>query len=351
MVAYELGIDRETGEKKETYLQAGENPPDGVVVQYWFRERPKGEVTLTFLDARGKTIGAFSSRPDEQSPPRTPEAAPRAEDAGAVGRPIGAAESAKREPTVPKRAGLNRFIWNMRYPDATKVDNDASMNEFERALAGAVAVPGSYRVRLQAEGKNYAADFETQLDPRATVPQRDLEAQFELLMRIREKLSEVHAAINRIRTIRSQVEGWEKRAANDQAARAVVKAAAKLRRELTSIEEELIQTNATSRRDTFTYPMKLNAKLGELAAAAGMGDAAPTYSMREVFADLSRRVDGQIARLERTMKGEVHAFEALVRRSRILVIDLPARQSPTRAKAAARRQGRGARVPARQRAR
>ena len=60
MLAYELGTNKETGEKQETYLDAGKNPPDGVIVQYWLRERPKGEVTLTFLDARGKTIRTFS---------------------------------------------------------------------------------------------------------------------------------------------------------------------------------------------------------------------------------------------------------------------------------------------------
>jgi len=260
MLAYELGTNKETGEKQETYLDAGKNPPDGVIVQYWLRERPKGEVTLTFLDARGKTIRTFSSKPDDEPAAPPPDAALPGEGAESVQRPTGAAEPASQEPVVPKKAGLNRFVWNMRYPDAVKVDDDVSMDEFERALAGPVAAPGRYAVRLKTGGEAYRAEFETRLDPRASVPQGDLEAQFELLLQIRDKLSETHEAINTIRSVRGQVEAWEKRAAGDPAARAVVKAAAKLRRELSSIEEELIQTKAASRQDTLNFPIKLNAQ-------------------------------------------------------------------------------------------
>ncbi|MDQ3399412.1 MAG: glycosyl hydrolase [Chloroflexota bacterium] len=334
MLAYELGTNKETGEKQETYLDAGKNPPDGVIVQYLLRERPKGEVTLTFLDARGKTIRTFSSKPDDEPAAPPPDAALPREGAESVQRPTGAAEPASKEPVVPKKAGLNRFVWNMRYPDAVKVDDDVSMDEFERALAGPVAAPGRYAVRLKTGGEAYRAEFETRLDPRASVPQGDLEAQFELLLQIRDKLSETHEAINTIRSVRGQVEAWEKRAAGDPAARAVVKAAAKLRRELSSIEEELIQTKAASRQDTLNFPIKLNAKLGGLAAAVAMGDAAPTRSMEGVYADLSRRIDRQLARLERTMKGEVRAFEAVARKSRIPVIGVATRSKAPRSKAA-----------------
>ena len=334
MLAYELGTDKGTGEKQETYLDAGQNPPDGVIVQYWLREPPKGELTLTFLDARGKTIRTFSSQPDGEPVAPAPGAALPGEGAESVQGPTGAAEPASKEPVVPKKAGLNRFVWNMRYPDAAKVDEDVSMEEFERALAGPVGVPGRYAVRLKAGGETYSAEFETRLDPRASVPPADLQAQFALLLRIRDKLSETHEAINTIRSVRGQVEAWEKRAAGDRATRDVVKAAAKLRRELSSIEEELIQTKAASRQDTLNFPIKLNAKLGGLAAAIGMGDAAPTRSMQQVFADLSRRIDAQLARLERTMKGEVRAFEAVARRSRLPVIGVPARPKAARRKAA-----------------
>ncbi|HET8567483.1 MAG TPA: glycosyl hydrolase [Candidatus Limnocylindria bacterium] len=323
IVPYVLGVDKETGEKKETLLDAAKNPPDGVAVQYWFRERPQGEVTLTFLDARGRQIRTFSSRKDDEEAAPEPEAAMPAEGAETVQKP-GAGEAEKKEPVVPKKAGLNRFVWNMRYPDATKVEDDASMDEFERALAGPIAVPGRYQVRLKAEGRTYTVPFETRIDPRLSVTQRDLQAQFDLLLRIRDQLSRTHDTINEIRALRTQVEDWERRAAKGRPARAVVKAAASLRKELTGIEEELIQTKAKSRQDTLNYPIKLNAKVAGLAAAVSMGDGRPTASAEAVYDDLVRRIDAQVARFEKVRASQVRSFNSIVRRERYAPVEVRA---------------------------
>ena len=51
-----------TGEKQERLLDAGENPPNGVIVHYWLKEAPAGDVTLAFLDADGREIRSFTSR-------------------------------------------------------------------------------------------------------------------------------------------------------------------------------------------------------------------------------------------------------------------------------------------------
>src|SRR5688500_20290249 len=99
-------------------------------------------------------------------------------------------------------------------------------------------------------------------------------------MRIRDLLSTTHETITAIRALRAQGEDWERRAAKGKSARGVVKAAAALRKELSSIEEELVQTKAKSRQDTLNYPIKLNAKIAGLAAAVSMRDARPTAAAR-----------------------------------------------------------------------
>ena len=324
IVPYDLGTDKETGEKKETFLDAAKNPPDGVLIQYWFRERPKGEVTLTFLDARGKQIRTFSSRKDDDEAAPLPETALPAEGAESVLQPGAGEPEKKKDPVVPKKPGLNRFIWNMRYSDAAKIDNDASMDEFERALAGPVAVPGRYQVRLKVEGRTYTMPFETRIDPRIDATQEDLAAQFDLLMRIRDLLSVTHETITAIRSLRAQVEDWERRAVKGKPARGVVKAAAALRKELSAIEEELVQTKAKSRQDTLNYPIKLNAKIAGLAAAVSMGDARPTAAAEAVFKDLSRRVHAQLARFAKVRGGQVRSFNTLVRRERYAPVEVAA---------------------------
>ncbi|MGH2499100.1 MAG: VPS10 domain-containing protein [Candidatus Limnocylindria bacterium] len=338
MLTYRLGTKPETGEKVETYLDAGKNPPDGVIVSYWLRERPKGEVTLSFLDARGREIRTFSSKREKQEDaPPTPETAAPAEGAETVAGQQAPAEDAEaKEPRVPKDLGLNRFVWNMRYPDATKVADDPSMEEFERALAGPTCIPGRYQVRLKLEGETLTEAFEIRNDPRVSVTQRDLAAQFDLLLRVRDKLSRTHDTIVAIRALRTQAEAWERRASTDRSLRPVARAAAALRKSLTAVEDELIQSKARSRQDTLNFPIRLNAKLGGLSFVVASADAAPTRAAQEVFEDLSRRIDAQLRRFESIVSKDVKAFEALVRRSKMPAL------APIAAAAAARKPARKA---------
>ena len=45
--------------------QEGANPPNGVVIYYWLKDKPEGEVTLEFLDSSGKLVKKFSSKAAE----------------------------------------------------------------------------------------------------------------------------------------------------------------------------------------------------------------------------------------------------------------------------------------------
>src|SRR5205807_1670159 len=157
-----------------------------------------------------------------------------------------------------------RFAWNMRHPDAARVEDDPTWESAEATLAGPVSPPGQYRVRLEVGGERHEAAFEIRKDPRVSATQADFDAQFALRMRIRDKLTEVHDAINGIRALRTQIEGWEKRAEGSTGAR-VRRGASSLKTKLSAVEEELIQVKAKSRQDTLNYPAKLNLKIGGLA--------------------------------------------------------------------------------------
>src|SRR5438093_572967 len=270
-------IEKPTGEKAQVNIDAGQNPPDGVLVSYWLREKPEGDVTLTFLDARGKQIRQFKSAPPEpkdkkDEKPLTPDQK-RSEEIKKA-----------REPRVPKEAGLNRFAWNMRHPDAARVEDDPTWESAEATLAGPISAPGQYRVRLEVGGERHEATFEIRKDPRASATQADFDAQFALRLRIRDKLTDVHEAINAMRSLRGQIEGGENRAEGTTGAARLRRAATALKTKIGSVEEELNQVKAKSRKDTLNYPAKLNRKIGGLAMAVGSADFAPTKAMDEVFA-------------------------------------------------------------------
>jgi photosystem II stability/assembly factor-like uncharacterized protein len=299
---------RPTGEVEQVFLDAGKNPPDGVVVTYYLREKPRGEVTLTFLDARGQEIRRFTSR--AEAPPPTEPQAPDAAVEGEEGIEVeeAAAEARPEGGRVPAEAGLNRFVWDMRAPEAVKVPGDVTT---EQSIAGPVVPPGRYQVRLTVNGQRFTQPLEIRKDPRVTATQEDFDAQFELLLQIRDKLSETHTTINQIRALRDQVEGWVKRL-NGAERRAVREQGRALVRQLTAIEEELIQPRAKGQLDTLHFPVKLNAKLAALTSVVASADGAPTRQSYEVFRDLCARIDAQIERYRKLLETDVAAFNAAV---------------------------------------
>jgi photosystem II stability/assembly factor-like uncharacterized protein len=330
-----------TGEKTRVYLEAGQNPPNGLLVQYYLKEKPDGEITLTFLDADEKEIKRFSS--EEQKPAATgvvgASAAEGAEGGEAVPpaaeepaeKPKGEKKEEKKEPRVPKNAGGNRFVWNLKYPDSVKIEGYVAG---EDALAGPVAAPGHYYVRLQVGDQTYTQPFEVRKDPRITTSDADLRAQFDLLLAIRDRLSEVHDGINAIRSIRKQTEEWETRTKDHEIHDQVASAAKELRDKLLALEGELTQVKAKVRSDTMDHPIKLNAKVAALASVVSSGEAAPTRQARQVFDELSARVAAELQRLREVIDSDVAAFNTLIREASIPAI-VPTAPAKDRAKEAA----------------
>src|SRR6185295_8892457 len=138
--------------------------------------------------------------------------------------------------------GANRFVWNMRYQESRKVKRGSTI---EAGAPGPLAPPGAYQVRLSIGDQTYTQPFELRKDPRTPAGQADLEAQFALLLQIRDKFSATAGAINQIRHLRRQAREWARRIATrpeDQSRwSAVTEAANALRDQLIAIEEELIQ--------------------------------------------------------------------------------------------------------------
>jgi len=334
------------------FLDAGQNPPNGVIISYYLPKAPAGETTLTFFTDQGEEIRRFSSKPEPAdtgsagvSPVPTPEgratgtgetpalpdnarALPVEQSSGASSsdeaRETGAegmegasdvdATAGEGELRVPTETGLNTFVWNLRYPDAHKVAGDKSTEEM---LSGPVVPPGRYEARLTTGGQTHSASFEVRKDPRVAATQEDLEAQCALLLRIRDKLSETHDAVNNLRAVRSQAEQWERRAAPQVEAKAVRDGAAALKRALTEIEDALIQVKADS---PLSYPTRFNEKLAVLTSVVDSADAAPTRQAQAVYDDLARRIDEQLARLRAVMATDVAALNTLIRETNLPAI-------------------------------
>ena len=295
-------VEKPGGAKVAKPLDAGENPPVGVIVHYYLKEKPEGEIKLTFLTADGKEIRSFTSEEEEETPANGKNGAQTAIDTEE--------EEKKKEPRAPKDAGGNRFVWNMRYPDARKVSGYVAA---EAALAGPIVPPGTYAVRLTVGDATYTESFEIVPDPRLKTSQEDYQAQFELQFQIWERLSQTHDIIQSVRALRRQVEEWERKTKGQEQAEAVKEAGTRLKEKLTALEEELIQTKAKTRQDTLNHPVKFNAHFAFLGFAVSSTEAAPTRQERELFAELVARLEGYQKQLQEIIDTDVAAFNTHLR--------------------------------------
>jgi hypothetical protein len=190
----------------------------------------------------------------------------------------------------------------------------------EDKVAGPLAPPGTYQVRLTVNGDVQTQPFALIKDPRVSASQADFEVQFQFLIAIRDKLSTLHDSINTLRSIRQQVDEWVQRAAGHAAAEAVTKAAGGLREKLAAIEDEVIQVRYKGARDRLDLPAKLNVKLAELTSVVAAADFAPPKQAYDVFGDISSKINEQLQRLDEVIAQDVTGFEHLLRELQIPAI-------------------------------
>lgn len=281
----------------------GRNPAAGVVVYYYLKAKPAGDVQLEFLDMTGKSIRKFTGRVER--PGTTPGSAAPAPAGGEGGFAFGAGA-----PPVATEAGLNRFVWDMRYPDVVRFPG---MILWAGETRGPKITPGTYQVKLTVDGKTLTQSFEVKSDPRLSITPADYAKQMELGLKIRDKLNETHNAIIQIRDVRRQVEDLMKRVAYQPNAKVINDAGTALNKNLTTVEEALYQTKNQSNQDPLNFPIRLNNKLAALGGVVGSAEAAPTAQSYMVYDEVAGSIDAQLQRLSQIMKSEVPAFNQLVR--------------------------------------
>ncbi len=296
-----------SGERRPSKIR-GQNPPAGAVIYYFLKDAQKAdnETKIEILDASGKVIRKFSST--EVNP---------------LEEPLDPDEK-KPEKQIKPEAGLNRFVWDLRYEEARRVPG-YYLWEYGSGARGPVAVPGHYQVRLTSAGQTLTAPFDLKLDPRVNVSQADLEQQFNLLLDTRDELSRVYDTVNQIQDVRSQLFGLKKRLPENAGAKTIASAADDLEKKLVAVRDDLINLDISANEDSLAYPPQLDAKLAYLAMDVGTADSAPTEAEQRQFAKLKRQSGELIARWEDLQRRDLAAFQKLaVEGSLSTVMVLPA---------------------------
>ena len=299
-------IQAGAGGERHPSKRTGQNPPSGAVIYYFLKDAPKAgtEAKVEILDASGKVIRKYSSAEfDQLEEPLRPD-------------------DKKQEKQLKPEAGLNRFVWDLRYEEAHNVPGYYLWEYFSGAR-GPVAVPGHYQVRLTVGTQVETAGFDLKLDPRVHVSQEDLEAQLNLLLQTRDELSRVYDAVNQIQDVRSQLNGLKRRLPENASTKTIVNAADELEKKLVAVREELINLTISANEDSLAYPPQLDARLAYLAMDVGTADSAPTDAEQKQFEKLKRQSGELMGRWEDLQRRDLAAFQKLTAEGSLSTVVVP----------------------------
>jgi photosystem II stability/assembly factor-like uncharacterized protein len=183
-------------------VPAGENPPDGAVIDFYLRSAAS-DARLTIRDARGALVREFTSTASaaDTRMPNVPEfwfSAPA---------------------VVPINAGMHRFVWDLRYPTPPPLDYGPDGNPSSIVSYGIVApaikgqsprqqpigplvLPGTYTVALTVGGNTTTRDLRVVNDPRSPASPSDLEALLKAERSVANGIERGHDAIEQLRSLR-----------------------------------------------------------------------------------------------------------------------------------------------------
>lgn len=277
--------------RKLTLFDSGANPPDGAVITYYLKEQPDSTISLTIKGSDGQEIKTFKSIHADADDKRD--------------------DDMPKELRIPSHAGWNRFVWDLRYPDADKVDphNDNQMGY----IKGPHAVPGTYQVTLRVGDEEMTESFEIVKEHGIVASQDDLQKQFDMLINIRDKVSDTHNVINQMRDVRVQLKGWQDRIKGHDAADSIIGAAKDLENQVLEIEKQLMIPNARAGwLDKYNHGNRLAAQLSTLSFDVALGDYRPTDEQVSAYGELVEEIDAEVENFNDLVNGNLAEFNTML---------------------------------------
>ena len=266
------------------------NPPRGAMIFYSLPEETKEEVTLEFHDGKGQLIQRFSS---ERPPNPNPEF------------PYGFMGSYQGDLKASKNKGLNRFVWDLRYPVV-----DFPKGTIVWGYLGAPKVaPGEYSVTMTIGGRKQQQKFRVLKDPRVTPTENQTAEHVALMVQIRDELNKLYQGVRTLRTVRQQA-----KAATEHLQQAG-KPASDLRKmsddlslKLSAIEETLMQPKNEADQDTENFPTKIDNQLAYISLQMDYSEGPPTDGQKLRVQELQQEIQSELQKLKAILETDVQAF-------------------------------------------
>jgi photosystem II stability/assembly factor-like uncharacterized protein len=259
----------------DTHPPVGQNPPAGILIDYYLPSPPTDTISIDILDAQGSVVRHFTSEKATKSeqPPEWPD-------------------QVHPQDTLPALQGMSRFVWNLRYDDPVQIPG-----AFYAGLPprGPIALPGDYTVRLTYGGQSQTAPLMVAPDPRDKGSLAGLQQKFALSMQVYRDQDALHRAVNDIRSVKGEVAGALEKASGKPHAAALTAEGAALLKEASKIEEVLMQVNIKGSEANLNFPGMLNEQIYSFSGLLDDADTAPNAQEIDTYAGLHASLDAQLA--------------------------------------------------------
>ena len=274
---------------------AGENPPDGAMIDYLLSKDANGPVTIEIKDGKGQLVRKYSNadKPIEANPNR-----------------LRIPSYWIRPPqSVSTKSGMHRFLWDMRYTPIAGVEPEFPISATYRNTAPRATSPwvatGDYTVTLTVDGKTFSQPLTIMMDPRVKVSAADLQEQFDLswrLYQLRLTLSPIGKKFN---DIAEQLTKLKARAAERP----------DVTQRLEAFAQTLMKFGPPHPRPGAPPSLFVLDSTTHLFDDIQDADAAPTLATKAAIHDLEAKIGGTMEAWRKVMESDLPALNQQLKQS------------------------------------
>jgi photosystem II stability/assembly factor-like uncharacterized protein len=278
---------------------AGENPPDGAIIDYVIGAGTPGPATLEIIDASGRVVRRYAST-DTAMPPAD----------------IGNIPAYWIRPThvLSATPGMHRFVWDLTYERPAVLNTAypiaAVLHDTPREPRGPWALPGRYTVRLTAGGHTFAQPLTVRMDPRVKTPMADLQQQFATAQRLTDEIRRDSVALAQVRALRAEL-----RAARERGGASVADAISSLDAKAAALEGAGGGGRGGRGGGPASSFSSINGELATLYGIVHGSDRAPTTQALAAVAGVQRQLASLLASWSQLQAKDVPAVSAQLERA------------------------------------
>lgn len=268
--------------------------PSGAILHYFLKDKADSEVKVEIIDEQARVVRTYSSDTTTAKKHKTP--------------------ILKIDP------GTQRFNWDLTYEGPTFVEGTIIWGY----TGGVKAPPGTYDIKLTYKDQSYTQSVEVKEDPRIAeeISDQDYQDQLSLGLELRDAINEVHESIAELQSIKKQINWLKDQTDNEE----VQNLAKSLTENLTSYEEQLMQTKNKSNQDPIRFAPKLDNQLVETynyvtgpdGYISGGREGKPNKAAYDRWGDLEQEWGDLKVKVEKAIEESVEQFNKIVEEKSII---------------------------------